>query len=331
MDADHRRHHQRKGSLVNACLRIAILLLAITTYGCKKTPSSSGLPLIIDADTANEVDDLYAIVRAIQAPELDLLGITSAQFHISPLATDSTVYESQAINEKITRLMNRPELPLPLGANGPIESIDRPSSSEAADFIIEQARKYSEETPLDIAILGPCTNVATAIIQAPDIIPLIHVHYIGFWHDTTTNVYDLKEFNSGNDTLAVQLLLDTEGLDMDIMTATTCQHLVFEKEEVDHYLKGKGGIADYLVDRWEGYTRWWTKEDPEKKKWIMWDLAIIEALIHPEWAKKKEFAAPSTIPHRSIEAYIDIDVPARQFFLPKFFRVVAEPAQSVFA
>ena len=59
------------------------------------------IPMVIDADTANEVDDLFALVRAINEPKFDLLGVTSAQFHTSPLATDSTVLESQRINEKI--------------------------------------------------------------------------------------------------------------------------------------------------------------------------------------------------------------------------------------
>ena len=287
---------------------VCIHLLLLT--GCHEPEGNHGLPLIIDADTANEVDDLYAIVRAIEADELNIIGITSAQFHTSPLATDSTVYESQAINEDIVRLMDRTEIPLPLGANGPILDIARPTSSDASSFIIEQAKNHKGDDPLHIAILGSCTNVATAVLEAPEIIPLIKVHYIGFWHDTINQVFDLKEFNSGNDTIAVQVLLDTEGLDFDVMTASTCQHLVLTKEEVDLHLKDKGGIADYLVDRWETYTRWWTEEDPEKKSWIMWDVAIIEALIHPELALKKPFDAPSDTPERSIDAYVDIDVGA---------------------
>ena len=207
-----------------------------------------GIPLIIDADTANEVDDLYAIVRALNADELDVQAITSAQFHTSPLATDSTVYESQAINEDIIRLMDRADVDLPLGANNPMASSSAPATSEASGYIIDAARTHTPDAPLHLAILGSCTNVASAIIDAPDIIPNIKVHYIGFWHDTLTQVFDLKEFNSGNDTFAVQVLLDTEGLDFDVMTATTCQHLVLTKEEVDHHLKGKDRISDYLVD-----------------------------------------------------------------------------------
>ncbi len=292
---------------------------------CTSIPEESkGIALIIDADTANEVDDLYAIVRALNADELDVQGITSAQFHTSPLATDSTVYESQAINEDIIRLMDRADVDLPLGANNPMASASKPAASEASEYIIDAARTHNSDDPLHIAVLGPCTNVASAIVDAPDIIPNIKVHYIGFWHDTLTQVFDLKEFNSGNDTVAVQVLLDTEGLDFDVMTATTCQHLVLTKEEVDQRLKGKGGIADYLVNRWESYTRWWTEEDPEKKSWIMWDVAIIEALIHPESAEKRPFKAPSNTPSRVIDAYIDIDVLAMK---ENFWNSVAPGSQ----
>jgi len=285
-----------------------VILLGIACSSIQKP--IRGIPLIIDADTANEVDDLYAIVRALKANELDVKAITSAQFHTSPLATDSTVYESQAINEDIIKLMDRADVDLPLGANGPMASSSEPATSEASGYIIDAARTHNPDAPLHLAILGSCTNVASAIVAAPDIIPNIKVHYIGFWHDTLTQVFDLKEFNSGNDTVAVQVLLDTEALDLDVMTATTCQHLVLTKEEVDHHLKGKGGISDYLVNRWESYTRWWTEDDPEKKSWIMWDVAIIEALIHPELSEKRSFKAPSDVPNRMIDAYIDIDVPA---------------------
>ena len=47
-------------------------------------PVKAGLPLIIDADTANEVDDLFAIVRALLEPTFDIKAINSAQFHTSP-------------------------------------------------------------------------------------------------------------------------------------------------------------------------------------------------------------------------------------------------------
>ena len=286
-----------------------VFVLSLVFLSCQDTvPTDDRLKLIIDADTANEVDDLFAIVRALTAPSLHILGITSAQFHISPLASDTTVLESQAINQDILRLMNIDHIPLPIGSNSPMLNPKDPASSQASRFIIEQAHKISGDDILHIAVLGSCTNVASAIVEDPTIISKIAVYYIGFWHDAEQNIYDKKEFNSGNDTVAVNVLLDTEGLDFNVMTATTCQHLVFDKSVVDDRLKAKGPIQDYMVSRWNTFERWWTKEDPAKLKWIMWDVAIIEALIHPHLAVKETFTTPPENAKRYIEAYVSIEV-----------------------
>ncbi|MEL6853187.1 MAG: nucleoside hydrolase, partial [Bacteroidota bacterium] len=268
--------------------------------------------LLIDADTANEVDDLFAIVGALAEPEWEVVGITSAQFHISPLTGDSSVWESQQINEDIARLMSLPDLPLPLGCPEPLQDTIHPIPSPATDFIIAQAHQMPEGEKLPIVILGSCTNVASAILVDPTIIPKVSVSYLGFWHDTTDNHYDKKEFNSGNDTLAVNVLLNTPGLAMEVMTATTSQRLVFRKKVVDQYLTGKGALAAYLQNRWETYERWWTQEDPEKTAWIMWDVAIIEALIHPEMAERRLYPTPPENYPREIGIYAAIDTAAME-------------------
>ena len=167
---------------------IFLLTLVLTPIGFVAQKATAKQAVIIDADTANEVDDLFALVRAIGAPEFDLLGITSAQFHTSPLASDSTVAESQRINEEIVRLLGRKDIPLPLGSNGPLTKADQPQPSEAASFIIEKAHQMQEGKKLQLVILGSCTNVASAILLDSTIVPKIQVHYLGFWHDPDTMV-----------------------------------------------------------------------------------------------------------------------------------------------
>ncbi|CAH1001828.1 hypothetical protein LEM8419_02736 [Neolewinella maritima] len=289
----------------------ALLTLAACNTSATRTSQQAPtrLPIIVDADTANEVDDLFALVRAVAEPTFDLRGITSAQFHTSPLASDNTVQESQDINEELLRLLDREDIPHPLGANVPLADRSTPSPSPAASLIIEEALHLPPGQKLHLVILGSCTNVASAVLLEPKIIPRVSVHYLGFWHDPATNTYNKKEFNSGNDTLAVAVLLDTEGLELDVMTATTSQHLVFDRTDVEQRLKGQGGAADYLVDRWDSYTRWWTQEDPEKAHWIMWDVAIIEALARPELASKEGYPTPPENALREIGIYTEIDVP----------------------
>lgn len=289
--------------------QIVYSILILCCFSCTSSVlGDTRLKIIIDADTANEVDNLYALVRAIAEPTLNIIGISSAQFHTSPLASDTSVLESQAMNKEIINLMNRPHIPLPIGSNKALSSADQPARSQASQFIIDQAHLLDKHETLHIAILGSCTNVASAIMQDSSIIPKLSVHYIGFWHDQELNTFNKKEFNSGNDTIAVNVLLNTDGLDFNIMTATTCQHLVFEKTVVDDHLFDKSDIATYMIKRWENFDRWWTKEDQAKEKWIMWDLAIIEALIHPHLAVKETFTTPPENTKRYIKAYTSIEV-----------------------
>ena len=288
--------------------QLILLVSVFTQVTAGAQIKDTRLPIIIDADTANEVDDLYAIVRAIKEPSFNVLGITSAQFHTSPLATENTVQESQDINEKILNLMGNYSIPLPLGSNVPITNSTEPASSPASNFIVKMAHKLPAGEKLNVVILGSSTNVASAILEDPSIIDKLKVHYLGFWHTVETNAYNKKEFNTGNDPKAVDILLNTKGLDLNIMTATTSQHLVFTKAEVDAQLKNKGGIADYLINRWDTYERWWTKDDPEKKSWIMWDVAIIEALAHPELSKIETFLTPPENTPRLINIHTKIEV-----------------------
>ncbi len=286
-----------------------ILFLLISAFA---EAQQKPIHLIIDADTANEVDDLFALVRAIDEPAFNLLGITSAQFHTSPQATENTVGESQQINEQIIKVMNRPEIKLPLGSNVPLASMTTPSPSKASKFIIEKAHEMKGNEKLDLVILGSCTNVASAILEDPSIISKIRVNYLGFWHTVKTNTYNKKEFNSGNDPLAVDVLLNTVDLEFNVMTATTSQHLVFKKKTIDKQLKGKGGIKDILVNRWDTYNRWWTKKDPKKKEWVMWDVALIEALINPEYATITPLETPKENTKRTIGVYTDLDKKAME-------------------
>ena len=276
----------------------------------EKQSTEKPLRLIIDADTANEVDDLYAIARALLEPRLDIVGLTSAQWHTNIRTPNDSVGESQRINEEILELMGKTDIPAPEGANFPMVNEQRAQPSDAAKFIIEQALATPDGEKLSIAILGPCTNIASAVLMEPKIIPKLSVNYLGFWFNVETNTWSKREFNTNNDPNAVNLLLNTANLEFSVMTATTSQHLEFEKTVMDELLKGRGGIGDYLINRWESYDRFWKATDKEKTRWTMWDVAILEALAYPELVEEKMVTTPHDNLDRKIKVYTKIDVPA---------------------
>ena len=169
-------------------------------------------------------------------------------------------------------LLNRKEIILPLGANKKLVNYESPQISEASELIVRKAHEMKKGEKLNIAILGPCTNVASAIIKDPSIVPKIRVYYLGIWHNPKTNFYNKKEFNTGNDPIALEILLNSKGLDFNLMSATTSQKLIFLKDEVELNFSNNSTLGSLLINRWKSFNRWWTKEDPDKKKWIMWEI-----------------------------------------------------------
>ncbi|MDG2448145.1 MAG: nucleoside hydrolase, partial [Saprospiraceae bacterium] len=292
-------------------MRILIFfLLLFLSYSQVLSQSSNRqeIPLIIDADTANEIDDLYAIVRALIAPELNVLAITSAHFRNSPFASENSVRESQILNEEIVELMNLDEVDLPIGSNQPLIDEKTPQLSQAAEYIIQKAHEMPQGQRLHVVVLGPCTNIASAILIDSTIIEKIEVSYIGFWHDRDKNTWSRLEFNSENDIKSVNVLLTTPGLKFNSMTATTSGKLLFDKEVARDKLFGRGSIKSSLFNRWLNHKRWWKDEDPHKKEWTMWDVAIIEALIHPEFTKTEMLKGPEPNNGELINVYTEIDV-----------------------
>ena len=263
--------------------------------------------VVIDTDSANEVDDLFAILGALTEVKFDVVGITASQFHTSPYASKNTALESKIINDSILSLLDYKSIPSLIGSNHPITDLDLLINSEASDFIIKKAKLFSKKNPLTIIVLGSCTNIATAILKDPTIINNIKVYYLGFWHDHITNSYDFNEFNTKNDPIAVNVLLNNNDLDLTIMSATTSKDLIFNKSMVFSKLNNYDKLGLYLINRWDSYKRWWTKIDQENNKWIMWDVALVEAIANNDIAFKSLFDTPMTKSKRKINIYTSIN------------------------
>jgi inosine-uridine nucleoside N-ribohydrolase len=284
--------------------------LALASAAALPSSSAGQSPrrrIFLDSDTANEIDDLYAIARALLEPGFEIAGLSSAQWN-TRLSPPDTVAESQKLNTEILRLMGRQEIPAPLGSEmimGKPWGGDEPRDSPAARLMIREARAMKAGERLAIVNTGATTNVASAIKLAPDILPKVAVYLMGAHYFAGRKVWNKDEFNVRNDLNALNFLLNTEGLELHVMPANVCGKLVFEQTATLERLQGKGEIWDYLAARWLSFS-------PESEKWVMWDLALVEALAHPELAKEAQFKTPPENAQRDVFVYTDIDERAMQ-------------------
>jgi len=296
---------------------LQLLALAVLVTAASAAPTR----IILDADTGNEMDDLYAIVRAVRSPELEVAALYSAHFnnvqlltddkwHIYPTEDIDTVAISQRINEHLLRLMGREEIPHPRGCDrmlgfawGPPKRAPGPPSP-AIDHLIREARALPEGEKLDVVVLGAVTNVAAALHKAPAIAPRLRCHIISMRYDTERGVWNKNSFNARNDLNGLDLLLARRDLELRVMPGNVSAALKFQRRVALERLDPEVELEAFLRKRWDQVSA--------GREWIMWDLALVEALIDPSLATTRTVPAPPENGGRPLEVYHSIDAAAME-------------------
>lgn len=290
------------------------ILLLITCLSIITASFARKQKVWLDADTGNEMDDLYAIVRLIKDPNVELVGLSSAHFNNPDLlvfekwnAYDTkglnTVAESQRLNEQILKALGKIDIPHPLGADRQIGRAwgqQDARDSEAAQGIITAVKSLPEGEKLDILTIGAMTNLASALIIAPEIKTRIRCFALGAQYEPKTRVWNKNEFNIRNDLNAFDYLLNLDGLDLTMMCLQAAHPLQFQREDTYNRLNESIEAEKILEDRWR-------EQNPQDKTRVMWDLALVEAYLMPSLAKIETVNTPPENKQRVIKAYVKID------------------------
>ena len=64
-----------------------------------------------------------------------------------------------------------------------------------------------------------------------------------------------------------------------------------------------GELGEYL-------TRKWNARFADSKTWVMWDLALVQAVLHPDMATTKQVLTPPENTQRTVTVYDSIDAEA---------------------
>lgn len=206
-----------------------------------------------------------------------------------------------------------------------LTALDAPVRSESAEFIVERALAQ-DDRPLYVAAIGCLTNVASALLIAPEIASRIVV----LWTSTYPSFVNLSHAPSLNlvqDRLASQLIYDC-GVPLVFLPGYYVgEQLKLSLADMELYVRGKGKIGDYLYHL---YTHnpvhtLFGISDHYARTWVIWDLIAVAWLLQPEWVPSQLVRAPRLTddlywadernPHLMCEAYgIDRDAIFRDLF-----------------
>ncbi|MDJ0498474.1 MAG: nucleoside hydrolase [Acidimicrobiia bacterium] len=206
--------------------------------------------IIIDTDPGQ--DDAFALLLAWAAPEeLEILGITTVAGNVTVDKTTHNALRLRDLAGAATPILRGCSRPLvnelvtaeyvhgDSGLDGPDLPDPRSSveSMHAVDFLVQTLRAATE--PITVCVLGPMTNLAMALIMAPDIVAGIDQFVImGGSFRAGGNVTPAAEFNVFVDPHAVHVVL-TSGVPLVVMPldvthqAQAVPHRVSSLRELD--------------------------------------------------------------------------------------------------
>ncbi len=248
-----------------------------------KKDDKERINVILDTDTYNECDDQFALSYMLLSQDrFNIEAITVAPYHHD---NDISVEEGQEKSyHEILKICNWLNFDTKnkvfKGSNGYIENGNN-ETNEAVEKIIEIAKKNDKTY---IMAIGAITNVALAIKKAPDIIKKIEIIWLGGHSPICDNN---KEFNFRQDVKAIKEIFESKVNLTIIPCKSVASNLKISIYELEHYLKGKSELCNYLCSRFynDGIHGIQTRR-------VIWDISVIAYLINKEWFEEKKMDCP---------------------------------------
>ncbi len=272
---------------------------------------SKRLPVIIDTDANNELDDQHAMAYLFFNDEVfETIGVT-----VNATRSGGDINDQVAEARRVMHLCGvLDQIPLLAGANGDFATI-RPrlqgenfDGQKAVDFIIKEARKEREQ-PLILLPVGKLTNIALALEKAPDIKDKVRIVWLG------SNYPEKGEYNQVNDIPSLNYILDQDvPFEMvmvrygkpsgsDAVRATPeeiAEKMPDAGPEVDAIEGRHGGyftnFGDYSVDL---FSQIELHGNPPSR--ALFDMVAVAILKNPDWGKRTEIPAPHLVGEEWVE------------------------------
>lgn len=213
-----------------------------------------GTRVIIDNDFSGDPDDLFQLVHHLLSPSLDIRLVVASHlregdpFDSSP---DTAASAFAVAADVFARMGITSRDVIKRGSAHAIKDLSTPAPSEAVDAIIAEARA-DDPRPLFYLAGGGLTDLASALIQAPDIASRMTLIWIGgLEHQGLAtppkNAMPI-EYNLLIDTIAGQVVFDTPDLEIWQVPRNVYRQCLVSIAELRTKVGTCGELGKFLVD-----------------------------------------------------------------------------------
>ncbi len=253
--------------------------------------------VILDTDTYNEIDDQFALSYMMKSPErINVVGICAAPFFNRNSESPKDGME-KSYNEilKLLHLMNRDDFAVNVrrGSERYMENENDIVESPAAHFIVEKAKEHSPENPLYVVAIGANTNVASAVLLAPEVMKENTVLVWLGGHALDWCGFN-DEFNLRQDISAARIVFGCGAPFVQLPCFGVVSEFRTTGPELDYWLKGKNPLATYLAENTAKAANRYANGKPWSR--CIWDVTTIAWLLNDNDRFMKTCQVPAPIP-----------------------------------
>lgn len=238
--------------------------------------------IVLDTDAYNEIDDQFAICYMLgHTDKFRIKGICAAPF-LNQKASSALEGMQKSYDEivKLLQLANENAMKelVKKGSGQYLPDEHTPVESEAADFMANLADNYSPENPLYIVAIGAATNVASAILKNPAIKENCVIIWLG-GHGMHIPI-PAGEFNMCQDIAAARILFGCGVPLVQLPCYGVVDRFTTSKYELQHWLKGKNALCDYLYENTVREAESYAAGKPWTR--VIWDVSAVAWLLNEE-------------------------------------------------
>jgi inosine-uridine nucleoside N-ribohydrolase len=276
-------------------LLASALLLPGFAVGTAAAPPARPIPVILDTDIGDDIDDTWALVLALKSPELD----------VRLVVTDFGNTEHRAkLVARVLELAGRTDIPIGVGVK---ESDEESPQAEwvrgydLADYrgrvlkdgvqaLVDTAMEATE--PMTLVAIGPPPNLKAALDREPRIAGKLRI--AGMFGSLRLG-YDgapkpEPEWNVKSRPAAARALLATPWLDAVVTPLDTCGRVQLSGERYARVRASNDPLVRGLMDAYAAWCRHrdWCTKDPEyvaSKSSTLFDPVAVYLAISRELVK----------------------------------------------
>ena len=245
--------------------------------------------VLLDTDLAmgapgSDIDDGFALALALADPAIALELVTT-------VGGNTDVDTATALSAQLLERLGRPDIPVVRGAGGPLRGAGRrgagPPSPRAHAAVEIAERVLAAPGQLTIVPIGPLTNVALAMLLAPEVAGAVReIVLMGGAFLRHTNIAAMVgEFNVWRDPEAAAVVFDCGAplrcVGMDVTTRVRLTH-----DDAARMAAGGGAFGAFAGACTREWIVHWDRTNPgatdQHGSCALHDPLAVAAVAHPE-------------------------------------------------